>query len=107
MVKYIVEGFAISCLFHALTVQAQQDPTAPLGWQKQTSATIISTPRLPQLQSVICDQSRCRATLNGQTLTVGRYIEGYRVSQINDSSVIVTRNQKQWQLSLFTANIKQ
>lgn len=34
MVKYIVEGFAISCLFHALTVQAQQDPTAPLGWQK-------------------------------------------------------------------------
>ncbi len=107
MVKYIVAGFAISSLFHAVNVQAQQDPTAPLGWQKKISPTRISAPTLPQLQSVICEQSRCRATLNGQTLMVGRYIKGYRVSQINDSSVILTRNQKQWQLSLFTADIKQ
>ncbi|WP_239996526.1 MSHA biogenesis protein MshK [Photobacterium phosphoreum] len=107
MVKYIVAGLVLSCLFFAVTVQAQQDPTAPLGWQKKTSPAIISIPRLPQLQSVICDNHRCRATLNGHTVTVGSHIKGYRVSQINDSSVILTRNQKQWQLSLFTANIKQ
>ncbi|WP_052671622.1 hypothetical protein [Photobacterium kishitanii] len=107
MVKYIVAGLAISSLLHAVNVQAQQDPTAPLGWQKKSPSVVVSAPSLPQLQSVICEQQHCRAILNGQTVRVGSYIKGYTVSRISDSSVILTRNKKQWQLSLFSADIKQ
>ncbi|SMY36604.1 MSHA biogenesis protein MshK [Photobacterium andalusiense] len=107
MVKYIVTGVGLSGLLFAANIYAQQDPTAPLGWQKKSSSVAVSAPSLPQLQSVICDAQACRATLSGKSVTVGSVIRGYRVSRISDSSVILTRNKKQWQLSLFSANIKQ
>ncbi|OBU26171.1 hypothetical protein [Photobacterium aquimaris] len=107
MVKYLVTGVGLSGLLFAVNIHAQQDPTAPLGWQKKTSSVTVSAPLLPQLQSVICDAQACRATLSGKSVTVGSVIRGYTVSRVSDSSVVLTRNQKQWQLSLFSTNIKQ
>lgn len=107
MVKHIVVGLVFGCLCYGSTVFAQQDPTAPLGWQQQSSSITVSSPKLPQLQSVICYPQRCRAILSGQDVAVGGQIKGYTVSRINDSSVVLTRNGKQWQLSLFAVNIKQ
>ena len=106
MGKYTVTGCVICCLFYGVKVHAQQDPTAPLSWPQQRSSSLHSRSALPQLQSVICEP-QCRAILSGQPVAVGSYITGYRVSRINDSSVILTRNKKQWQLSLFSTDIKQ
>lgn len=108
MVKFIVSSLLIFCVCYGTNVYAQHDPTAPLSWQVKPKATVKHGYKLPQLQSVICQQQqKCSAILNGILVSTGGNVKGYTVSRINDDSVVVTRNGKQWRLALFANNIKQ
>lgn len=90
---------------------AQQDPTAPLGWQQPVQSQNKSkkkvTPAVPKLQSVICDQLQtCSAVLNGRVVSKGSVVNGYKVTKINDEFVFLQRGSKQWKLSLFSIDVK-
>ncbi|WP_434358265.1 MSHA biogenesis protein MshK [Parasalinivibrio latis] len=82
------------------------DPTAPLGWQKPVSKARQVRQPLPALQSIICTVS-CDAVIGGKSVAAGDVVDGYRVGKISDSSVLLYRDGKQWQLSLFRDQVKQ
>lgn len=90
---------------------AAQDPTAPLGWEKpkQTQAKKNAVVyRVPTLQSIVCsDNSTCKAILNGKVVATGETVSGYKVTRIESERVTVSRGGKQWNLELFSLDIKQ
>ncbi|WP_281222802.1 MSHA biogenesis protein MshK [Photobacterium sanguinicancri] len=108
--KSVVKGiFIISLGLGMLTnnVHANQDPTAPLGWQAPAKKHTSTRARLPQLQSILCDeQSTCTAILNNTVISVGGRVSGYTLSSIQDESVTIRRGNKQWRLDMFAENIK-
>ncbi|WP_428775073.1 MSHA biogenesis protein MshK [Vibrio sp.] len=98
-------------LFTIVSVSAiaAQDPTAPLNWQapKSNKTGSVSRKPLPNLQSIACESNLCSAVLQDQVVTVGDKVYGYRVSRIRPETVTLTRGSKQWNLELFTLDIKQ
>jgi MSHA biogenesis protein MshK len=60
------------------------------------------------LQSIVCrDAGLCRAVLNNQVALVGETVNGYKVTSIEPELVWLSRAGKQWELELFTLDIKQ
>ncbi len=89
------------------TAQANQDPTAPLGWQAPAKKQTSHRARLPDLQSIICaEESNCTVIMNDVAIGLGGRVSGYTLSEINNDHVTVTRGGKQWRLELFAENIK-
>ncbi len=90
--------------------QAQmQDPTAPLGWAAPAAQAPSVKPvvvKVPQLHSIICVQS-CQAVLNDRVVSQGDSINGYQVARITADQVTLRRGEQQWQLALFSLDIKQ
>lgn len=89
---------------------ASQDPTAPLGWQKpkQNNTTQVKRVSVPILQSIVCeDVTGCRAILNGQVVVAGEQVSGFKVSQIQPEVVTLVGGGKQWNLNLFSLEVKQ
>ncbi|MEZ8094878.1 MSHA biogenesis protein MshK [Photobacterium swingsii] len=106
MVKYVFM-VALGVGMFTSSVHANQDPTAPLGWQAPVKKHTTSRTRLPQLQGILCDeQSRCTAILNNKVVSIGGRISGYTLSSIQDESVMLRRGSKQWRLEMFAENIK-
>ncbi|EGA71786.1 MSHA biogenesis protein MshK [Vibrio sinaloensis DSM 21326] len=90
---------------------ASQDPTAPLNWvkpeQTQPTKKRISQP-LPKLQSIVCiDALSCKAVINNQVRVAGERVAGYKINKIESERVVLSRGGKQWQLELFSMDIKQ
>ncbi|MDR9825938.1 MSHA biogenesis protein MshK [Vibrio sp. FNV 38] len=90
---------------------ATQDPTAPLGWAApaKTTAPTKRTYRVPKLNSIICKpaQADCTAILNNRVVVKGDTVNGYRVNKITEQHVMLTRAGKQWNLQMFTLDIKE
>ncbi|MEZ8101919.1 MSHA biogenesis protein MshK [Vibrio bivalvicida] len=89
---------------------ASQDPTAPLGWQnpQHSMATTVKRKSVPKLQSIVCeDKGGCSAIINGEVVLVGEQISDYRVGQIKPETVTLVRDGKQWELKLFSLEVKQ
>ncbi|USD41492.1 MSHA biogenesis protein MshK [Vibrio sp. SCSIO 43135] len=107
MVRY----FAFVLALLAPLGYASQDPTAPLGWEKpnstQPSAKKKVVYRLPTLNSIVCvKRDSCYATLNNTVVESGDRVNGYQVTRITDEVVTVARDSKQWNLELFSLDIK-
>ncbi len=89
------------------SVLAAQDPTAPIGRQV---ATTVKQPAvassLPELHSIVCQQT-CYVILNQQVLTKGDVIAGYRITNISEDQVTLSKGRQEWPLSLFPLDIKQ
>lgn len=109
----MVRVLLLSLLFCSSSVLAEQDPTAPLGWlvpkeQKAAPVKKASTRyRLPSLQSIVCKgESPCYAILNGQVVSQGEVIRGYKVKKIDSEYVTLQRSTQQWKLELFSLDIK-
>lgn len=84
----MVRVLLLSLLFFSSSVLAEQDPTAPLGWlvpKEQKAAPVKKAPtryRLPSLQSIVCKGgSPCYAILNGQVVSQGEVVRGYKVKK--------------------------
>ncbi|WP_264877799.1 MSHA biogenesis protein MshK [Vibrio agarivorans] len=90
---------------------AAQDPTAPLGWiaPKKTTTPAKRSYRVPKLNSIICqpEKANCSAILNSRVVSAGDTVNGYRVNQITDQDVTLSRAGKQWKLQMFTLEIKE
>lgn len=89
---------------------ASEDPTAPLGWEKSVPKTEIAKPSypVPTLQSIVCAEGRnCYAIVDQKMVAQGDMIKGYRVTAIHPDQVKLTRAGREWQLALFTLDIKQ
>ncbi|WP_070963206.1 hypothetical protein [Vibrio sonorensis] len=104
MVKWI----PIIAVFISTAVWAKQDPTAPLGWSKMQSkleAKKNDTP--PTLNAITCGLADCVAVINGKVVKLGDSVDGFKVTNIGDDLVKVTRSGKVWQLTLFSKDVKQ
>lgn len=101
----------ISLLGFSCAAFAQQDPTAPLGWQKAPESKPVKKVvrhKVPTLQSIVCgEQSECYAILNGKALSAGEKINGYQLNSIQSGYVTVARGGKQWKLEMFPLEVKQ
>ncbi|EEZ01357.1 MSHA biogenesis protein MshK [Vibrio sp. RC586] len=96
-------------LMVAANSYATEDPTAPLGWEKSAPKTEKTKPTypVPTLQSIVCAQGRsCYAIVDQKVVAQGDVINGYRVAAIQPDQVKITRAGKEWQLALFTLDIK-
>ncbi|WP_087016733.1 hypothetical protein [Thaumasiovibrio subtropicus] len=108
--KTYLHGLAVVIFWCALPVAAITDPTSPLGGSaepefKQESEVAVVVP-VPQLESIIC-MSTCRAVIAGQAVKAGGSVNGYRVTAIKPSEVILRREQQTFNLELFPNDIKQ
>lgn len=116
MAKLINREADISCLIpsvllcialafsgHAI---ANNDPTAPLGFAPQAKTSAAPQAALPQLQSILCRQT-CNAIVNDEVVETGDSIAGYRITAISESVVKLARGGQNWELSLFSLDIKQ
>lgn len=84
-----------------------QDPTAPLGWLSAPEKPKRVQYNVPVLQSIICQKdSPCIAILNDKVISSGESINGYRINNIDEKKVTLTRGSKTWHLELFTQVIK-
>ncbi|WP_407331519.1 MSHA biogenesis protein MshK [Enterovibrio sp. 27052020O] len=98
--------FAMSMM--PFLVFADNDPTAPLGYQAPSQAKKATTQRLPNLNAILCSSdNRCSAVMNGRSLTAGQSINGYVISAINDSSVTLKRGERRWSLTVFNEQVVQ
>lgn len=109
----MVRAFLFATLMIASNANAEQDPTAPLGWMvpKEQAAQPAKKKavhyRLPTLQSIVCKSDLpCYAILNDQILAQGESIRGYRIKTIAPEYVSLQRGGKQWKLELFSLDIK-
>jgi MSHA biogenesis protein MshK len=109
----VVKKLIISLLVMAATgtAWANQDPTAPLGWEKpavETSAKPKAKQyRLPTLNSIVCKPSTaCVAIMDNKLVEKGELFKGYRVASINSEFVTLKRGNRQWDLELFGLNVK-
>lgn len=86
------------------------DPTEPLSWLKPEQVkkkTLKKRQYFPELQAISCNgQSNCYAVLDDKSMTKGDKISGYTLLAINEESVSIGRPGKQWQLFLFSQDIK-
>lgn len=106
--KRMLIALAVCCMVSA-PASAAQDPTAPLQWTKRSQAqkkTVVSLPKLPQLQSIICEGTHCSVILNDQVLSLGGRINGYTLIHVSDTHVTLRQGDKQWRLALFAENIR-
>lgn len=92
-------------------VEADSDPTAPLGWQRPATQAAKSKlnqvhPR-PRLQSIVCAEgSDCYAVVNNQLVALGDSVAGYKITEITPEGMRVARAGKEWTLSLFSMQLK-
>ncbi|MDF2155622.1 MSHA biogenesis protein MshK [Vibrio sp. CAU 1672] len=110
MVKHLMMVLMLAAVSSASW--ANQDPTAPLGWQKPAVQSKVTTKtrqyRLPTLNSIVCNpDSQCVAVMNNQIVEQGKLFKGYRIAQINSEYVTLKRGSRQWKLEPFRLNIKQ
>ncbi len=105
----VLAAFSIS----AQTQQTQyRDPTAPLGSGVKTKQTTrVKSTRLPSLNAVLCDKDTaeigCEALINGRRVGQGQTVNGYLVNQINENSVTLKRNGRNWTLTVFNEQVVQ
>lgn len=109
MAKSLI-GLSLISLFSG-NAEANQDPTAPLGWKHIAASASekrsVTPHRLPNLNSIICRQSyQCIAILNDKVVEQGARIDGYSVTKVNREFVTLKRGHQQWKLQLFSLNIK-
>lgn len=94
----------------ASDVVVGHDPTEPLSWLKPEPVkkkTVKKRQYLPSLQAISCNgESDCNAVLDDKSMRKGDKISGYTLLAINEESVSIGRSGKQWQLSLFSQDIK-
>ncbi|MFW8631569.1 MSHA biogenesis protein MshK [Vibrio natriegens] len=109
MVKKFIISIALTVI--AGGVWADQDPTAPLGWQKPVAESNAKSTkkqsRLPTLNSIVCKVgSQCSAILDNQIVEQGELFKGYRVVSITSEFVTLKQSNRQWKLELFGLNVK-
>ncbi|WP_024372852.1 hypothetical protein [Vibrio natriegens] len=108
MVKKFIISIALTVI--AGGVWADQDPTAPLGWQKPAESNAKPTKkrsRLPTLNSIVCKVgSQCSAIMDNQIVEQGELFKGYRVVSITSEFVTLKQSNRQWKLELFGLNVK-
>lgn len=106
MVKYSL----IIAFFFSVSAYAEQDPTAPLGWEKPKNVASQKkkiTYRLPKIQSIFCSEDKnCSAILSDTSVSKGDSIKGYYVNNIQSDHVTLSRGGKQWKLEMFSLDIK-
>lgn len=93
------------CLLFPLLSYAADDPTQPLNWSASKRTVEAQVSVLPSLKSIIC-MSQCSAVIHDQVVTEGDVIDGYTIKEIRSSGVTVQRNNKKWQLKLYSLEIK-
>ena len=113
MVKTIIYHGIMALMLSAFsfTAHAQQDPTAPLGWMEvekpEPTKKTVRKYNLPRLESIVCiSEQPCYAVLNNKVVKKGSKINGYQITKISDSLVMVSRGSRQWQLTLFPLDVK-
>ncbi|WHR50932.1 MSHA biogenesis protein MshK [Vibrio furnissii] len=98
-------GVLLGALLCSTTLQAAEDPTAPLGYAPSQVQKKARQYPLPELQSIICQQ-QCSAIVNDQLVAAGDSIRGYQVAKVTPSTVTLVRGGQRWELELFSLNIK-
>ncbi|MEF1336967.1 MSHA biogenesis protein MshK [Vibrio rotiferianus] len=110
MDKKIVLAMIIGSISASSVCAAEQDPTAPLGWEKPTQANSTGKRkyRLPTLNSIVCKPDMpCIAIMNNKIVEQGHSLNGYRIASINSEYVTLKRGDRDWKLELFRLNVKQ
>jgi len=77
----------------------QVDPTKP--FQATTEVSKNKLAQLVKLQSIINVNHQFKAVINGQLMRIGDVIEGYKLTAISKTSVVLTSEQKTLKLSMF------
>ncbi|BDR12320.1 MSHA biogenesis protein MshK [Vibrio sp. STUT-A11] len=109
MVKNFIISIALAVI--AGGAWANQDPTAPLGWQKPVVESSTKPTkkryRLPSLNSIVCKVgSQCSAIMDNRIVEQGELFKGYRVVSITSEFVTLKQGSRQWKLELFGLNVK-
>jgi type II secretory pathway component PulC len=81
---------------------ALNDPTKPINY-KTGSAVIKSSSRsiLPTLQSILGSDGNRKAIINNQLYTIGKQVDGYRITKITTDTVLLTYQGKAYTLTLY------
>lgn len=104
----ISQCFLIAAMTFSGLALAGSDPTAPLGERSSQQPQPVEESVLPKLQAVLCAIGNpCHAVLNGQVVNVSERVNGYRVVSIEEDHVKVSKDGKNWALSVYNQQVIQ
>lgn len=83
---------AIILLFFIATLSyAMSDPTMPPDWSTESTPSLISKQLV--ISGIFTDQNRSIAIINGKSVRVGDFIQGYEITQITAHDVHIKNRQ--------------
>lgn len=86
--------------FNATALAALADPTTPLNYQVNAVKKVTRS-ALPELQSILGEKGKRRAILDNKLYQQGQSIKGYRISHIKKESVLLSYQNKFYELNLY------
>lgn len=99
MVKYI-SLLSLLLFFNTTAFAALADPTMPLNYQVKATKKVTRS-ALPELQSILGEKGNRRAILDNELYQQGQSIKGYRISRIKKESVLLSYQNKFYELNIY------
>lgn len=90
--------FIISLIFTTNLALANRDPTMPPNWNSQAQTGNI--PENIALSGIFVVKNEAMAVINGKSMHVGDYIEGYEVTRISRTAVYLKNNRGAFMIPL-------
>jgi len=87
-------------LLIAMSAYAQTDPTMPANWRDNIT---LAAPKDITLSGIITTAHRQTAVLNGKSLQVGDFVEGYEITKIDSHAVYLKNNRGTFMIPLTVA----
>jgi len=100
VVKYILILSLFFVFNTAVSAVALVDPTKPLNYKVKTIQKVTRS-ALPRLQSILGESTKRRVILDNKLYKQGQWVKGYRISRIKKDSVLLSYQNKLYELSLY------
>jgi len=103
LISLVTVFFSLSLLFSAAAYSAKVDPTGPFG--HRGSSLQMATEKKLVLESIIHGDGIHTVVINGKVMKLNDTIGGYRLTAVNDKSVVLRSDTQRIKLHVFKENI--
>lgn len=79
------------------------DPSKPFNFNVKKTVK-VSQPSLPTLQSILVKAGKQQAMLNNKLYQQGQSVNGYKITKIDAQKVLLSYQNKQYKLTLYSAS---
>lgn len=98
----MLKGIALLLLMVSVSAFSQErDPTQPPFTVSQPTVEMDSWAQNIKLSQIYYSEQRQSARINGEWVTPGESIDGFRINSVSPNSVILEKNNERVEITLF------